>query len=98
MIYETAPSSATTAVVRRSQCEGANLSDHEHVHAVQLDAGDVVAHGVVGGVRRRALLGCAHAVLVVLDTVDHGQLRQETVAKSVEMRTILTPPSCERVM
>ena len=51
-----------------------HLSDHEHVHAVQLEARDVVAHGVVGGVRRGSLLGRSHAVLVVLDAVDHRQL------------------------
>lgn len=51
-----------------------HLSDHEDVHAVKLEAGDVVAHGVVGGVRRRALLRRSHTVLVVLDTVDHRQL------------------------
>lgn len=51
-----------------------HLSDHEDVHAVELEAGDVVSHGVVGGVRRRALLRRSHAVLVVLDTVNHRQL------------------------
>lgn len=51
-----------------------HLSDHEDVHAVKLEAGDVVSHGVVGGVRRRPLLRRSHTVLVVFDTVDHRQL------------------------
>lgn len=34
----------------------AHLTDHKHVHAVQLDPEDVVSHRVVRRVRRRALL------------------------------------------
>lgn len=59
-----------------------HLSNHEHVHPVQLDARDMVAHREVGRIRRRPFLGSTHTVLVVLDAVDHRELGRDRVTDS----------------
>eukprot|EP00968_Pinguiococcus_pyrenoidosus_P021420 scaffold2785_cov291-Pinguiococcus_pyrenoidosus.AAC.1 len=70
---------------------GAELADHlhalldrQHVHAVNLEAGNVVAHGVVVDVRRAALRAGAHAILVVLDAQHQRKAPQGRHVRGLE--------------
>mmetsp|Transcript_8789 Transcript_8789/g.19192 ORF Transcript_8789/g.19192 Transcript_8789/m.19192 type:complete len:336 (-) Transcript_8789:361-1368(-) len=60
------------------------LAHRKHVHAVDLDPRHVVAARVVVVARRRALLGRAHAVLVVLAHVDQRQLPERRHVERLE--------------
>mmetsp|Transcript_2429 Transcript_2429/g.6198 ORF Transcript_2429/g.6198 Transcript_2429/m.6198 type:complete len:201 (-) Transcript_2429:305-907(-) len=63
-----------------------HLLDRQHVHAVRLDAGDVVAARVEGGRLGGAPLRGAHAIVVVLAHEDDGQVPQ---ARHVERLVLL---------
>mmetsp|Transcript_11395 Transcript_11395/g.23821 ORF Transcript_11395/g.23821 Transcript_11395/m.23821 type:complete len:406 (+) Transcript_11395:273-1490(+) len=72
-------------LLRELQC----LLHRQRAHAVGLEAGDVVAAGVVVVVLRRAPLRGAHAVVVVLAHVNQGQVPQRSHVERLEQLALV---------